>query len=172
MKDELKEALRQIGRLRGRRCVLITDMKGSTALFSEEGDIVAVLLQQQRDLLMEEVNKVGGEAWPVGGDGILAFFESSQDGIRAVVEIQKRIEKERFKIRAGLHTGEVFLDPHMQSQTINIASRIIGLADGGQILISKDTYQDAEKIDFARFHFHGNYSLKGLREEIPIYEVL
>ena len=129
--DELKEALRQIGKFRGKRCVLITDMKGSTDLFSEEGDIAAVLIQQQRDLLMEEVKKVGGEAQAVGGDGILAFFESSQNGVRAVVEIQKGLKKEGFEIRAGLHTGEVFLDPNMQSQTINIASRIMGLADGG-----------------------------------------
>jgi len=170
--DALRDALRQIGRFRGKRCVLITDMKGSTAIFSEEGDMAAVIIQRQKDLLMEEIDKVGGKAWAVGGDGILAFFEASRDALKAVVEIQKRIKEEKFSVRAGLHTGDVFLDPNMQSQTINIASRIMSLADGGQILTSSATYQEAREIDFARFHSHGEYSLKGILEPIEVYEVL
>jgi len=82
--DALRDALRQIGRFRGKRCVLITDMKGSTAIFSEEGDMAAVIIQRQRDLLREEIDKVGGKAWAVGGDGILAFFEASRDALKAV----------------------------------------------------------------------------------------
>ncbi|MEK9149769.1 MAG: adenylate/guanylate cyclase domain-containing protein, partial [Candidatus Desantisbacteria bacterium] len=170
--DELKEALRKIGEFRGKRCVLVTDMKGSTSLFSERGDMAAVIVQQQRDLLMEEIEKMQGKAWPVGGDGILAFFSSSENGLKSAVNIQTRLKQEDFSIRAGLHTGDVFLDPNMQSQTINIASRIMGLADGGQILVSKNTYQETGKIDLARFHSHGEYNPKGITEPIGVYEVL
>lgn len=169
--NELKEALRKIGEERGKRCVLLTDMKGSTELFSQEGDIAAVKVQQQIDLSMEEIKNANGNAWPVGGDGILAFFESSTNGIKAIVNIQRRLEKEEFKIRAGLHTGDVFFDPSIQCQTINITSRIMSLADERQIFISEVVFKEIQGFKF-NIHFHSSYPLKGLKEEMPIYEVL
>ncbi|MEW6103901.1 MAG: 4Fe-4S binding protein [bacterium] len=45
-----REALRQIGRFRGKRTVLLADMEGSTELFSKDGDIAAAKIQQIRDI--------------------------------------------------------------------------------------------------------------------------
>ncbi|MFH0774484.1 MAG: tetratricopeptide repeat protein [bacterium] len=167
----LEDALRRIGKFMGRRVVLLTDMKGSSELFSKQGDLTAVLVQKQREILMEEIKGFRGEAWAVGGDGMLAFFESPEDALKAIIKIQTRLKEEGFSVRAGGHTGDVFLDPNMQCQTINITARIMGLADGGQILISEILYEEAKNKGFS-FCSHSNYPLKGIPEPIEVYEVL
>ncbi|MEW6103902.1 MAG: hypothetical protein AB1630_08855 [bacterium] len=42
---------------------------------------------------------------------MLAFFESAQDGLLSAIQIQRKLKEKGFSIRAGIHTGEVFLSP-------------------------------------------------------------
>ena len=157
----------------GRKTVFMSDMKGSASLFEQLGDIeAATVVQRQRDTSLKAISSYNGQGEPVGGDGILAFFDSANDALKSAVKIQQLLQKENIGIRIGLNTGDVFLDTNMQCETINIASRIMSLADGGQILISSSTHQEAGEIDLAKFYSHGEYRLKGISEPIGVHEVL
>lgn len=183
MEESLAKALRRIytekqeikDKYQGKKTTLISDMKGSSPLFEQLGDIeAAAIIQKHQDIFIEIINSHQGKGEPIGGDSILAFFDSSADALKSTVKIQQELllQKDKISIRIGLHTGDVFLDPNMQSQSIIIASRIMSLADGGQILISSTTYQEAKDIDSAQFYSHGKYTLKGILKPIEVYEVL
>jgi class 3 adenylate cyclase len=180
MEKDLVQALRQIytskqeikDKYQGRKTILISDMKASSELFAQIGDIdAAAVIQQQRDICLDVITSYNGTGEPIGGDGILAFFDSNIQAVKSTIKIQQLLQTNKISIRIGVHTGEVFLDTHIQSQSIIIASRIMNLADGGQILISSSTYNELEKTDI-EFYAHGRYKLKGIPDEIDIYEVL
>ena len=73
-------------------------------------------------------------------------------------------------IRAGLHTGEVELrDDDIGGIAVHIASRISGLATGGQILASR-TVKDLVAGSGISFRELGEYTLKGVPDSWQIYE--
>lgn len=156
-----------------KKTVLRADMKGSTELFTKLGDIEASrILQKQRDIALGIISSNNGQGKPIGGDGLIAFFDSPVEALTASVKIQQELQREKIGIRIGLDTGGVFFDLDMQCQTIIVASRIMSLADGGQILISLNTYQEVQDIELAKFWSHGEYYLKGIPGPVSLYEVL
>lgn len=158
--------------------IVFTDIVGSTEYFASKGDIAGrAMVQRHNDLLFPIIKKYHGRIIKTIGDAIMAGFNKASDGVQAAVVIQQVLAEhnqninDKIHIRIGIHTGKAISEPtDIYGDTVNTAARVEALADGEQILLSGETYKEVEK----RFnlHFHGNYSLKGLKEEIPIYEVL
>ena len=48
----------------------------------------------------------------------------------------------------------------------------MGLANGGQILITEPIYDELKKNNNYRIRYHGEYRLKGLEKKVKIYELL
>lgn len=159
--------------------VVFTDIVGSTKYFASKGDIAGrAMVQEHNDLLFPIIKKHHGRTIKTIGDAIMAGFDKAVDGLQAAIRMQERLaeynqeSEDEICIRIGLHTGQAITEPNdIFGDTVNTAARVEGLADGDQILISGATSKEIEKERF-NIHSHGNYSLKGLKEEIPIYEVL
>jgi class 3 adenylate cyclase len=165
------------------RTVLITDMKSFSRMTQELGSAeTAKLVQRHRDLLLPVVEKHGGRGKSTGGDGLLAAFESPAEAIAAAAEMQqalaaynaKRQGEETVLIRAGAAIGEVVLDKSGKpflGDALNLAARIMSLADGGQVFTSRTVLERAGGPSFGAVS-HGTFRLKNIAEPIEIVEIL
>jgi class 3 adenylate cyclase len=165
------------------RVVLITDMKSFSRMTEEDGSVsTAKAIQRHRDLLIPVITRFGGCGKSTGGDGVVAAFESPSSAIQAAAEAQRALaehnlshanEREIF-VRMGLAAGEVVLDnggrPFIGA-ALNLAARVMNLADGGQILATGDVIETAGP-DAAPTYSFGAFELKNIAKPVEVVEVL
>jgi tetratricopeptide (TPR) repeat protein/class 3 adenylate cyclase len=178
---------------------LFTDVVKSTdiraACIREFGDIgnerydnqVLVPHDEILDSLTTEFN---GEVVSTEGDSYFVAFNSAQSAVQCAVAIQSAFIKKKIplpvvepnlppyiQIRIGLHTGgarELLRagKPNYSDHTINIAARIEGLANGEQVLMSEDTWNNAGRLNGITKHEWKGYKLKGLDDSWTLVEAL
>jgi hypothetical protein len=115
------------------------------------------------------------------GDGFHAVFDATTDGIAAAVAGQQALigepwpaETGPLRVRMGLHTGESRLRGGDYFGTeVNRAARVMGLAYGGQILISEASAALIHKAMPLQFSLSdlGKHRLKGLAAAEQIYQL-
>ncbi|MEW6103090.1 MAG: adenylate/guanylate cyclase domain-containing protein [bacterium] len=155
--------------------LMLTDIVGST----QYRDIAwRAILQRHNDMLFPIIEKHNGKIIKTTGDAIMAGFEKAEDGVFSAIKMQKALAEynkgveDKIHIRIGLHTGMVITKPDdIYGYVANIGARIEALAEEDQILISGAVKDGFTEKGF-NLYFCGNYSLKGIAERIPIYEVL
>jgi adenylate cyclase len=85
----------------------------------------------------------------------------------------------RLNINFGIHTGMAvvgnvgapqIMDFTAVGDTVNIAARLQGLSEGGQILISDATYERVQQYFVA--NPIGSMTLKGRKEPVQTYDVV
>src|SRR5262245_42695146 len=157
--------------------VLFTDLVSSTALLQRVGDEQAQrVFQAHHRLLRDAVAMHGGHEVKWTGDGLMATFASSAEGVRCAVAMQQtarhRAAGERLAMRAGLHVGEVLPDEgDWVGASVVVARRLCDRAAAGQILCSALM---VELLGGRRaFHFDqiGPLDLKGFAAPVVAYEV-
>jgi len=131
---------------------LFTDLKGSTALYDQLGDLKAYqLVSQHFDALNRVIVKHSGAVVKTIGDAVMASFCTPLEGMQAALEIFGAIDEfnqgrnEKLILKIGLHAGHsiaVTLNERLDyfGQTVNIASRIQQMADANEIYISDEVY--------------------------------
>ena len=166
-----------------RRVVLITDMKSFSRMTEEDGSVAtAKAIQRHRDLLLPVVTRHNGAGKSTGGDGLVVAFERADDALKAAVEMQVALaahnaahsNEREIWIRAGLAEGEVVLDKGGRpfiGAGLNLAARIMNLADGGQVLAAGDVAAAAQSAGIGA-HFFGQFDLKNIAKPIEVAEVL
>jgi class 3 adenylate cyclase len=165
------------------RTVLITDMKSFSRMTQELGSTeTARLVQRHRDLLLPIVEKSGGRGKSTGGDGLLAAFDAPAAAVGATIEMQRALAaynasrpgEDAILIRAGIASGEVVLDkggkPFL-GDALNLAARVMSLADGGQVFVTGVDAAAAGTLPFGSVS-HGEFRLKNITEPVDIVEVL
>lgn len=167
--------------------LLFTDLKGSTALYDRIGDLQAFsLVQQHFAVLRRAIEVYGGSVVKTIGDAVMASFLAPEDGMNAAFEMQKTITEfnerqgqEILILKLGVHRGPsiaVTLNDRLDyfGQTVNVASRIQELSDGGEISFSRDVLAApgvAELVTGRRI-VSSQAQLKGLAESVAVYKVL
>lgn len=129
--------------------LLFTDLKGSTELYDRAGDLPAYdLVQKHFQVLRKAVQAHSGAIVKTMGDAIMAAFPDPVQAVRAATAMMDGIcalsedwKPEQPGLKIGLHTGPALtvntggtLD--FFGQTVNIAARVQGLADAGEIVLS------------------------------------
>ena len=72
--------------------IMFTDIKGSTTFFDMRGDLEGVtMLQRHNELVVPPIEENGGRILQRLGDGLLATFPTAAPGVKAGIEIQKRL---------------------------------------------------------------------------------
>lgn len=125
---------------------LFTDIQGSTSLWEQRPDLMAVALQLHNAIIRQAVQAHGGVVFKMVGDEFQVAFSSASQALQAAVEAQRGLhaaswnELGPLKVRMGLHAGEAELDPqgdeYVVSHTKNRVARIMSAGNGGQILLS------------------------------------
>jgi class 3 adenylate cyclase/CHAT domain-containing protein/Tfp pilus assembly protein PilF len=163
--------------------VMFTDIKGSTTFFDMRGDLEGVtMLQRHNDMVVPPIEDNGGRVLQRLGDGLLAVFPSPTTGVKAGIEIQKRLhaynsrapEREQIHVRVGLNSGLAMVEENnVFGDAVNTAARVQSLAEPGQILVSESTYKAASPdLGTDVFVPVGPAALKGKLEKVVVLEVV
>jgi len=100
-------------------------------------------LQKVRDILKPLIAAYNGKWRKEIGDGTLSSFSSALDAVNCAIDFQRAIRQEEFKVRIGIHVGEITLtDEDIFGDGVNIASRIEPLAPPGGIYMTDRVYED------------------------------
>ncbi len=125
---------------------LFTDIEGSTRLWEEHPDAMRDALARHDDLVREAIESHGGYVVKTTGDGFHAAFGTADAGLVAAVAAQRALVGEAWplpeplRVRMGLHTGAASLrDGDYFGASLNRAARLMGVANGGQIVCSQAT---------------------------------
>jgi class 3 adenylate cyclase len=126
---------------------MFTDIVKSTNLVEAMGDEAwQSLLRWHDETLRSLFASHRGEEVTATGDGFFVAFESPEEAVGCAVAIQRRLADQRRtqgfapQVRIGLHAaGATQVGQNFTGKGVHEASRIAGLADGGQILASRDT---------------------------------
>lgn len=179
--------------------VVFCDIRGFTSLSeSSNAQQVVDLLNEYFERLVEVVFKRHGVLDKFIGDALMASWgtlgdedlsESTFNCVAAAIEFRDEIRDLNEERRAaglsdilmgvGVNTGSLVagymgsrrrLEFTVIGDTVNTASRVCGIADGDQVLISDATYRYvADRIE-ARYL--GSRQVKGKELEIGVYEVI
>ena len=93
------------------------------------------LIQWQRKTIKPLVVKHEGQWLKEIGDGLLLSFPSSLNAVECAVQIQENFNDSNFKIRIGIHQGDVIIEGNdIFGDGVNLASRIEPLPLRGNCL--------------------------------------
>ncbi len=126
---------------------LFSDVENSTRLWEQFPDAMRPALARHDALMKHAVETHHGRIVKTTGDGIHAVFDAASDGVAAALTAQQALLTEAWpvtigplKVRMGLHTGECQeRDGDYYGAEVNRAARVMGIAHGGQILVSEVT---------------------------------
>ncbi|HUW02789.1 MAG TPA: AAA family ATPase [Acidimicrobiales bacterium] len=163
------------------RTVLFTDMEASTEFSVKRGDADAVALMHVHERAVSgPVDRHAGIVVKNTGDGFLAVFPSSEQGVRAALGIRARIGDHNrsnpetpLRVRLGLHTGRVIEeDGDVFGLTVSTAARVTSKASAGQVLVSEPVRLEADGGDEWSYVDRGSFWLKGLHEKWQLHEAV
>ncbi len=178
--------------------VLFVDIRGFTSL-SENVDPEAVvdLLNDYLTRVTNAVIKYGGHLNKFLGDEAMAVFGAplanpshAEAAVRAALEIQQQMEdlNEKRKmgqatigVGVGVNSGEMVagnlgsekkMEYTVIGDNVNVASRLTALAKGGEILITKGSYDLLANKERLKIEERGSVPVKGRKGEITIFQVM
>ena len=153
--------------------ILFTDIVDSTMFAERLGDSRwRELLTRYYERTQWELDRFRGRLVTQTGDGVLATFDGSARAVRCAVALRDAAPDVGLRIRVAVHTGEVELvRDNVRGVAVHAASRILGLAQAGEILVSGTTH-DLLAGSGLRFEDRGRHELKGLTNERPVYALV
>jgi serine/threonine-protein kinase len=173
---------------------LFTDIVGSTQLKSRIGSLAYWGLLQRHNELFEGIcARFNCIELKHTGDGFFATFPTASDAVQCALLFQDAMRTEPWGhplgVRIGIASGQVaVVEMAGRSDVIglaaDLASRVMSLAVGGQILMTRDVYDNAWHFGADRtvaddgngsprlkWVPHGRYFCKGCDDPIEVCEV-
>ncbi len=154
---------------------MFTDIVGSTALVEAMGDEAwQALLRWHDENLRALFAAHQGEEVVATGDGFFVGFDSPDAALACAVAIQRKLAEHRQthgfapQVRIGVHASQAMqVTQNFFGKGVNEAARIAALANGGEILASRDTaagtrYETSEPR---------TVELKGIAEPVEIVTI-
>jgi len=177
--------------------VLFSDISGFTAIAEKlDPEQVFEFIDNTLKAFAAEIYRHEGTIDKVLGDGVMALFgapiaheDDPARAVRAALGMQdalRRINADleprlgiALRVRIGLHTGTVVVgsigsDLRMEytalGDTVNVASRLQGVAEPGTILVSRAVYEATQPL--FEFRELGVIRVKNRVEPVEIFQVL
>jgi len=151
------------------------------------------MMDEIYEILIHQVHEFEGTVNEMTGDGIMAIFgapialeDAPSRALRSALSIHEKISEFNsqenisfpVKMRIGINTGPVIVgtlgnDLRVEfkavGDTVNLASRMEGLAEPGTTYLTKSTYHLTEGL--FEFESLGNKDVKGKSKSIPVYKL-
>ena len=179
--------------------VMFCDMEGFTQLTERLGPEEAYgIMDQVYEILIHKVHDYEGTVNEMTGDGVMALFgapialeDAPQRAIRSAYAIHREMSKfsdklkqegegiPPLKMRIGIHTGPVVVGTlgnnlrvefKAVGNTVNLASRMEGLAEPGTTYVTEETFKLTEGL--FRFEALGEFEVKGKEGAVKTYRVI
>jgi len=156
--------------------VLFADIAGSTALYERLGDRAALAhISTCMDRLVAATGKVGGRVVKTIGDEVMCAFGGAGDAVRAATDMQlgQAAARDGLGLRVGFHYGEVIeRDGDVFGDSVNVAARVAGLANAGQILVTAETLQHLPAYLRSGARAIGPIGVKGKEQPLALCEII
>jgi len=160
--------------------VLFADVSGSSRLYESAGDAVAhAAIAGCLDALRATVNEAGGRVIKTIGDEVMALFASvdaaagAAASMHGAMAVRPAVNEVQLGVRIGLHAGPVIQrDGDVFGDTVNIAARLVGLAQKEQIITSAETAAQLGGLFRAWTRRLYSISVKGRAGEIELFELV
>lgn len=176
--------------------VLFVDIRGFTSM--SEGlspERIVAILNRYLGTVTEAIFHNGGTLDKFIGDAVMAVYnapldvedyaykavQTGLDIVEAVERINGELKKEfgiEIACGVGVHSGRAVvgnigcsyrMDYTAIGDTVNVAERLEGIAKGGQVLISRDLYEQVS--DRYQAAYAGSQSLKGRQDGMDVFLV-
>jgi len=159
---------------------MFTDVVGYTLLGQRNESLSLSLLEDQRKLIRNSLNRHNGREVKTIGDAFLIEFPSALDAVKCAYDIQKTVrelnvsltEDRRVHLRIGIHLGDIVeSEGDISGDAVNVASRIGPFAENGGICLSRQIYDQVQnKFELALTSL-GAKTLKNVNTPIELYKV-
>jgi class 3 adenylate cyclase len=162
------------------RTILFTDLEGSTSLLQMVGEAAYMVLLAEHDVIIRRALVASrGREVKHTGDGVMASFDDVARALQCALAIQAGFEgrtaagtSQPLRVRIGMAAGEpVDHNEDMFGSTVNLASRICGVADVGHPLVAELVHDLGMKDGFS-FAEARDVVLKGFPGQTRVFELL
>jgi class 3 adenylate cyclase len=167
---------------------LFSDLRGSTELYERVGDLTAFdLVNEHFRLLQEIIASERGAVVKTIGDAVMATFETPDRAIAAAIRMREAMsdlgadrQHQSLSLKMGIHEGSclaVTLNAQQDyfGQTVNIASRVQGLAASRSIVVTEQVVENARARSLLESKglkpSPRTVALSGIADKVSVYEI-
>jgi len=160
--------------------IVVADVVGYSRLAGTDEDRTLARLRGLRsDLIDPAIAAHHGRIIKRTGDGSIIEFRSVVDAVRCALEVQTGMvernaglpPERRIEFRIGIHLGDVVeeADGDLMGDGVNVAARLEGICEPGQICLSEDAYRQVKSRLELQVADLGPQSLKNIAEPVRAY---
>jgi eukaryotic-like serine/threonine-protein kinase len=155
----------------GTVAILFSDIEDSTLLTERLGDERWLeVLREHNAIFREQLQRHEGYEVKSQGDGFMLAFPDPCEALECAVGVQRAFaererdeDREKLRVRMGLHKGEVIAEEgDFFGKNVILAARIAAQAGGGEILVSEEMRRAAGTGNGFNFDEGRELELKGL----------
>ncbi len=139
---------------------LFSDVVGSTRMWTDHPDGMAASLQVHDRLFETVCSGFGGYIFAKAGDSFAVAFSRASAAVACADELQRALHQAdrsaspALRVRIGVHLGEAEeRDDNYFGPTVNLAARVMAVANGGQCLVT-DAVRDAAGVHVRDLGIH------------------
>jgi formylglycine-generating enzyme required for sulfatase activity/class 3 adenylate cyclase len=162
--------------------IIVGDIASYSRLMQadEEGTHVRVK-RIERDLIAPSIAEHHGTLVKTTGDGFIATFDSPVEAVRCAIVIQQNLigrnaalpKHSRIEYRIGVNLGDIIVEADdVYGDGVNIATRIEGIAEPGQVFISGAIYEQIKHKIVCGYESLGDRRVKNITDPVRVYRVL
>lgn len=171
----------QKGDVRRLAAILVVDAADySTLMRVDETATHRQIKADVATIFVPQIREHRGRVVKTTGDGVHAEFASIVDCVQCAVATQQAVAARKadlpgeadLRYRIGINLGDIIVEEDdIYGDGVNIAVRVQGLADPGEILLSGDAHRQVKgKFDIL-FEDLGHHTVKNIVEPIHVFRV-
>ena len=135
----------------------------------------------ERDLIEPSIAEHHGRLVKTTGDGFIAIFDSPVEAVRCSIVIQQNLvgrnaslpKHSWIEYRIGVNLGDVIIETDdVYGDGVNVAARLEGIADPGQVYISGGIYEQIKHKLVCGYESLGDRKVKNITDPVRVYRVL
>ncbi|MDD5471723.1 MAG: adenylate/guanylate cyclase domain-containing protein [Sideroxydans sp.] len=160
--------------------ILFADISGSTALYDQLGNEVAMrMVTRTLAILTRVALDHQGKLIKTIGDEIMCTFPDAECAVNAARAMQLEVDNLRpggehqIHVRIGLHYGEVLLErSDAFGDTVNLAARITAITRARQILTTQAVIRELPEAMLSRTRPIRRTEFRGMAESFEVFQIL
>src|SRR4051812_10570907 len=135
----------------------------------------------ERELIEPSIVEHHGRLVKTTGDGFIAIFDSPVESVRCSIVIQQNLvgrnaalpKHHWIEYRIGVNLGDVIIETDdVYGDGVNIATRLEGIAQPGQVYISGGIYEQIKHKLVCGYESLGDRKVKNITDPVRVYRVL
>lgn len=162
------------------RTILFADVCKSTQIYEQHGDVEALRIVGGAVSVLSDVTTAhGGTVVKTIGDEVMSLFADPSAACAAAKAMHQGVRNEAslsaldVRVKVGLHCGEVLLeDDDVYGDAVNVAARMVGLAQADQIITTQATLDRLPEALHADTRSLGRITVRGKGQPLQICEYL